>query len=164
MEFFSTTVRNNVIYNAGDKEIKPIMGNWNLIIENNLASPTKIAPFSSQEIGPTGSASHTIYPEQLRGIGGVVTSADISQLVFSGNWELKKIAGMRNLFQYNCRQAAPNTLAKCVYQLPVRESGMYKVCIMYFPDEKAASNATISLQHATGSETKSWNFRKGYFR
>lgn len=157
----NTTVRNNVIYNAGDKEIKPIMGNWNLIIENNLASPTKIAPFSSQEIGPTGSASHTIYPEQLRGIGGVVTSADISQLVFSGNWELKKIAGMRNLFQYNCRQAAPNTLAKCVYQLPVRESGMYKVCIMYFPDEKAASNATISIQHATGSETKSWNFRKG---
>ncbi|MBU3743086.1 MAG: hypothetical protein FGM61_00875 [Sediminibacterium sp.] len=157
----NTTVRNNVIYNAGDKEIKPIMGNWNLIIENNLASPTKIDPFLPKEIGPKGTATHCIYPEQLKGIGGVVTSADTGQVVYKGTWQAKKIAGMRNLFQYDCKQAAPDKVAQCVYQLPVKEAGMYKLCIMYFPDEKAATNATITIQHAGGAETKSWNFRKG---
>lgn len=157
----NTTVRNNVIYNAGDKEIKPIMGNWNLVIENNLASPTKIEPFLPKEIGPNGTAANTIYPEQLKSVGGVVTSEDTNLVVYKGNWQPKKIAGMRNLFQYDCKQAAPEKAAQCIYQLPVREAGMYKLCIMYFPDEKAATNATITIQHAGGMETKSWNFRKG---
>jgi hypothetical protein len=157
----NTTVRNNVIYNAGDKEIKPIMGNWNLVIENNLASPSKIEPFLPKEIGPDGTAANTIYPEQLKNVGGVVTSADTSLVTYKGNWKSKKIAGMRNLFQYDCKQAAPEKAAQCIYQLPVREAGLYKLCIMYFPDEKAASNATITIQHATGIETKRWNFRKG---
>ena len=32
---------------------------------------------------------------------------------------------------------------------------------MYFPDEKSASNAKISIQHASGVENLSWNFKKG---
>jgi hypothetical protein len=32
---------------------------------------------------------------------------------------------------------------------------------MYFPDEKAASNATITIVHAKGTEKMNWNFRKG---
>ena len=32
---------------------------------------------------------------------------------------------------------------------------------MYFPDEKSASNAKISVQHASGVETLEWDFRKG---
>lgn len=157
----NTTVQNNVIYNAGDKEIKPIMGNWNLVVENNLASKTRIEPFFPKEIGPKGTASHCIYPEQLKSIGGVVTSADKNLILYKGNWEPKKIAGMRNLFNYDCRQAAPGQAAECIYQLPVREPGLYKVCIMYFPDGKAASNAKITIQHATGVEKLDWDFRKG---
>ena len=157
----NTTVRNNVIYNAGDKEIKPIMGNWNLVLENNLASKTRIDPFFPQEIGPKGTASHCIYPEQLKNIGGVVTSADKNQILYKGKWEPKKIAGMRNLFNYDCQQAAPDQAAECIYQLPVREPGLYKVCIMYFPDGKAASNAKITIQHAAGIQKLDWDFRKG---
>lgn len=158
----NTTVKNNVIYNAtNDKEIKPIMGNWNLVIENNLASKTRIEPFLPREIGPKGTATNCIYEEQLKNIGGVVTAADKNRVLFKGNWENKKIAGLRNLFNYNCQQAAPDQAAQCIYQLPVSESGLYKVCIMYFPDIKSASNAKITIQHARGVETQEWNFRKG---
>ena len=157
----NTTLKNNVIYNAGDKEIKPIMGNWNLQIENNLASKTKIEPFLPQEIGPKGTASHSIYNEQLKNIGAVITSAEKNKILYKGNWQNKQIAGMRNLFKYNCQQAAPDSAAECTYLLPINESGKYKLCFMYFPDEKSASNAKISVQHASGVETLEWNFRKG---
>lgn len=156
-----TTVSNNVIYNAGDKEIKPIMGNWNLVIENNLASKTKILPFMPQELGPNGTASHCIYPEQLINVGAVITSSERRLLRYEGKWEPKRIAGLRNLFNYDCQQASPNQPASCTYQLPINESGLYKVCIMYFPDEKAASNAKITIEHASGTENLNWNFRRG---
>ena len=157
----NTAVRNNVIYNAGDKEIKPIMGNWNLVVENNLASKTRIEPFLPREIGPRGTASHCIYPEQLKNTGAVVTSADKHLIRLKGAWEMKRIAGMRNLFNYDCLQAAPGQPAECTYQLPVRESGLYKVCLMYFPDAKSASNAKITIQHAKGSDSLVWDLRKG---
>lgn len=156
-----TTVASNVIYNAGDREIKPIMGNWNLVLENNLASKTKILPFMPQEIGPKGSASHCIYPEQLKNTGTVITSSDNRLIRYDGKWEPKRIAGLRNLFNYDCQQAATDQPASCTYQLQISEPGLYKVCIMYFPDEKAASNATITIGHAKGNEKVNWNFRKG---
>jgi hypothetical protein len=156
-----TTVSNNVIYNAGDKEIKPIMGNWNLVLENNLASKTKILPFMPHELGPNGTASHCIYPDQLRNVGAVITSSEKRFLRYEGKWEPKRIAGLRNLFNYDCQQASPDKPATCTYQLPINESGLYKVCIMYFPDEKAASNAKITIEHASGTEKLNWNFRKG---
>ena len=157
----NTTVRNNVIYNAGDKEIKPIMGNWNLVLENNLSSKTRIQPFFPEEIGPKGTANNCLNEEQLKNIGGIVSSSDKNLVLFKGNWESKKIAGSRNLFNYICKQAAPDQAAQCTYQLPVTESGLYKVCIMYFPDIKGASNAKITIQHASGIDTMEWDFRKG---
>jgi parallel beta-helix repeat protein len=157
----NTTVKNNVIYNAGDKEIKPIMGNWNLVLDNNLASKTKIPAFLSGEVGPIGAASHCIYPDQLKNTGSVVTSSDLSRIQYKGNWQVKRIAGMRNLFNYDCMQADSSQAAFCTYQIPIPESGIYKVCMMYFPDDKCASNATLSVQHSKGTETMEWNFRKG---
>lgn len=157
----NTTVKNNVIYNSGDKEIKPIMGNWNLHIDNNLSSKTRIEPFLPNEIGPSGSATHCIYPEQLVNIGGVITSSDSKSLHFTGHWEVKKIQGLRNLFKYNCFQAAPDASAEVVYDLPVPESGLYKLCLMYFPDAKNATNAKIVVRHAKGVEKLEWNFRIG---
>ncbi|MFN6375409.1 MAG: hypothetical protein ACK4YD_09590, partial [Chitinophagia bacterium] len=47
------------------------------------------------------------------------------------------------------------------YQLPITEAGLYKVCIMYFPDPKSASNATITIEHANGKDNLNWNFRQG---
>ena len=115
----------------------------------------------AQEIGPKGSASHCIYPEQLRNIGAVITSSDKRLIRYEGKWQPKRIAGLRNLFNYDCQQAASDQPASCTYQLQISEPGLYKVCIMYFPDEKAASNATITIGHAKGTEKMIWDFRKG---
>lgn len=68
---------------------------------------------------------------------------------------------MRNLFKYDCRQAPPDQAASCTYQLPITDAGLYKVCIMYFPDPKSASNATITIEHANGRDKLNWNFRQG---
>jgi hypothetical protein len=157
----NTTVKNNVIYNAGDKEIKPIMGNWNLNIDNNISAATRIAPFMPAEIGPRGKAVNCIYPEQLINTGTVVTAADTGFYRLSGVWTPKQITGVRNLFSYTCYQAAPAAAAKAVYEVPVTESGKYKVCVLYMPDAKNASNATITIQHADGTDKLLWNFQKG---
>ncbi|MFN5912763.1 MAG: right-handed parallel beta-helix repeat-containing protein [Chitinophagaceae bacterium] len=157
----NTKVANNVIYNAGEREIKPIMGNWNLVMDNNLVSKTKIEPLLKNEIGPKGNASHSILSEQLKNSGKVVTSSENTFITYIGKWESKRIAGMRNLFNYDCKQAPPDVASSCEYVIPVTESGTYKVCIMYFPDEKNASNATISIEHPRGTEQLTWNFRTG---
>ncbi len=157
----NTTVKNNVIYNAGGKEIKPIFGNWNLDIENNLASQTRLEPMLAQEIGPKGTASHCIYPEQLKNIGGVIKSAEKEFVQYSGSWEQTTVSGMSGLFEYNYFQAAPEQSASCTFQLPVTESGVYKICLMYFPKDKNASNAKITVKYANGEKTVDWNFRKG---
>lgn len=69
------------------------MGNWNLVLENNLASKTKIQPFMPEEIGPKGTASHCIYPEQLKNVGKVITSSDERMIKYDGKWEPKKLQG-----------------------------------------------------------------------
>lgn len=50
----NTTVKNNVIFNTAGEEIKPIMGNWNLTIENNYISQNRKAFSLSNEVGPDG--------------------------------------------------------------------------------------------------------------
>ena len=68
---------------------------------------------------------------------------------------------MRGLFRYVCQQADPGPKATATYELPVRETGWYKVCLMYFPDPRNATNATLSITHANGTEQRTWTFRKG---
>jgi hypothetical protein len=157
----NTTIENNVIYNSGEKEIKTIMGNWDLNIKNNHTSATPIPYSQSTDLGIYGTASFGIKPEQLKLVGGVITSDNKMQVSYTGNWELKRIAGMRDLFKYNCLQASPKQHAECTYVLPINESGVYQLTIMYFPDTLAASNATISIKHVGGVTTTNWNFKKG---
>jgi hypothetical protein len=157
----NTTVKNNVIFNTAGEEIKNIMGNWNLDIENNLISKTRINPLLPGEIGPNGTALNFISPEKLKNTGGVITSFDDKYVRFSGNWEKTAKTGMWGLFEYNYLHASPENNASCTYQLPVTEPGLYKVTLMYFPENTNASNAKITVVHANGEETMDWNFRKG---
>jgi hypothetical protein len=157
----NTTVKDNVIYNAGGKEIKAIMGNWNLNIQNNLTAKTRIEPLLLNEMGPEGNASHNIYPKKLRNSGGVIKSSDGDHVHYSGEWEQTAVTGMSGLFEYNFLHAAPGEAASCTYQLPVSESGRYKICLIYFPNEENASNASIHIVYAGGEEVVNWNFRKG---
>lgn len=157
----NTTLRHNTIYNTGEREIKPIMGNWELDITDNLVSPTVILARLPDQTGPKGSAAHFILPSELTLTGAVLTSQDTAQVRFKGPWQPRQISGMRNLFQYVCRAAAPGSGATATYVMPVRQSGWYKVCLMYFPDARSATNARISVVHANGTERRNWNFRKG---
>jgi hypothetical protein len=156
-----TTVKNNVIYNTAGEEIKNIMGNWNLDIENNLISNTQIVPLMPQEIGPKGSAGHFISPEKLKNTGGVITSFNNEFVKYSGDWEKTSVIGQAGLFESNYYQAAPEKAARCEFQLPVKESGTYKICLMYFPNEKNASNAKITVKTALEEAVVDWNFKKG---
>jgi hypothetical protein len=156
-----TKVKNNVIYNTAGEEIKNIMGNWNLDIENNLVSKTRIKPFLAQEIGPKGSAFQSINPENLKNTGGVILSSDKAFVQYSGSWEQTTVKGQAGLFEANYLHAAPEKAARCEYQLPIKESGNYKICLMYFPNEKNASNAKITVKNAKEVAVVDWNFQKG---
>ncbi|MCP4309672.1 MAG: hypothetical protein GY790_00280 [Bacteroidetes bacterium] len=156
-----TTVKNNFIYNTGEEAVKFIMGNWNLDIENNLSSETRIEPPLLNEMGPEGTASNRIYPRQLKNTGGVIKSSDKAFVQYSGLWEQTSVSGMAGLFKYRHKQASPEKGAQCTYNLQVVESGTYKICLMYFPDEKNASNATITVKHSEGEDVVKWNFRQG---
>jgi hypothetical protein len=157
----NTTVKYNVIYNTAGEKIKNIMGNWNLDIENNLVSKTRIEPFLAHEPGPEGTAYQFINPENLRTTGGVILSSDKELIQYSGSWEQTTVKGMWGLFVANYLHAAPEKAAQCVYQLPIKESGTYKICLMYFPNEKNASNAKIAVKHAQEEAVVEWNFKKG---
>jgi hypothetical protein len=156
-----TTIRNNYIYNAGGMEIKHIMGNWDLDIDKNLTSKTRIEPPFLNELGPTGAASHAIDPGQLIHTGGVINSSDHELVKYSGAWAQTTVSGMAGLFEYNHLQAPPGQPATCIYHLPVTASGTYKICLMYFPNEKNASNATIKITHGEVEDLVEWDFQKG---
>ncbi len=157
----NTTVKNNFIYNTGEEAVKSIMGNWNLDIESNLSSESRIEPPLLKEMGPGGTASNSIYPQKLKNTGGVIKSSDKAFVHYSGSWEQTSVSGMSGLFKYNHMQASPVRGAQCTYRLQVIESGTYKICLMYFPNEKNASNAKITVKHAGGEDVVNWNFRMG---
>ena len=157
----NTTIKNNVIYNSGGKEIKTIMGNWNLDIENNHYSKMRIEALNPKEIGPKGTASHSIQPQQLTNTGGVIKSSDKELVHYSGFWKETNVTGFWGLFEYNYLHAPKGKAAYCEFRLPVKKSGLYKLCLMYFPKETNASNAEITVRHADGEDSINWNFRKG---
>lgn len=71
------------------------------------------------------------------------------------------MTGQAGLFESNYLRATPEKIARCEVQLPVTESGTYKICLMYFPNEKNASNAKITVKHAKEESVLDWNFKKG---
>jgi hypothetical protein len=137
------------------------MRNWNLDIEDNLVSDEYIEPLLHEEIGPKGIAAYHINPEQLRNIGGVIHSSENDNVEYTGHWEKEIVTGFRGLYKYNQLYAVPEKPAACTYHLPINESGKYLIGLMYYPYEKNASNAKITVQQPKGEEIIEWNFRKG---
>lgn len=157
----NTTVRNNYIYNTGGETIKPIMGNWNLNIEDNYVSALRIEPPFLTQVGPKGKIEPFVNTGQLSLKGQVINCYEDELVTYSGKWEQTNVSGMRNLFQYKHQIASPDNPAECTFHLPVKESGLYKVALIYFPNKKNASNAKISIKYAGGEQLIEWNFQKG---
>jgi hypothetical protein len=157
----NTTIKNNYIYNAGGKAIKNIMGNWELSIENNYASDSKIVPPFIEEIGIEGTATNCINPDDLFLEGKVISFQDNRNVELYGDWKRTKATGFWGLFEFDFQKACNKTKAKAIFNLPINETGVYKLCILYFPEENNATNATIEVVHVEGKKKIEWNMREG---
>ncbi len=157
----NTTVRDNWIYNAGGKPIKNIMGNWNLVIENNQTSQKKITPGFSEEVGPQGTATNGIDLEGTRRIGSVVHYSNQELVSYQGDWQPREIDGFWNLFSFQLLESKSKTPSKICYKLPIQQDGRYQISLLYLPDPKNASNAKLSVHHADGVSELKWNMKKG---
>jgi len=58
-------------------------------------------------------------------------SSDKEFVQYSGVWEPASVTGQAGLFESNNLQAAPEKVARCEIQLPVKESGNYKICLIF---------------------------------
>ncbi len=157
----NTTVRKNYTYNAGGREYKYILGNWNLTRNDNYFSKTPIVPPFIDELGTKGTMQNFVDYRKLKTIGGVIKSHDTGLVQFTGEWETMKISGQKGLFVYNCKKASPGKAASSMYKMEVKESGYYKVCLLYFPNKESASNAKIKIEYGNKSEELEWDFTKG---
>ena len=155
----NTTVKNNYIYNTGSEDIKAIMGNWELTIEENYTSKTRIEPPFLNEIGPEGTATHGLSLSDLILTGGVISYTDKNQVTFNGNWETA--VWDRRLFRYKYLKAKSDKPAEVNYKLPISEPGTYKICLIYLPGENNATNASLNIIHADGQEESEWNMKEG---
>jgi hypothetical protein len=154
-------VENNYIYNAGGKEIKHIMGNWELTIENNFSSDSRIVPPFFEETGPVGTGTNGIKPEDLYLNGKVIDCQNDSLVELLGDWERKMVTGFWGLFEFDFLKSNNKNKAEAVFTLPVEKPGLYKLCILYLPEEDNATNATIEVIHAGGRKELKWNMREG---
>jgi len=157
----NTTVKNNYVYNAGGEPIKNIMGNWNLDISENQTSDTRIVPPFVDELGPQGTASHNIDLEKNCLTGSVIHYSNKDLVTYKGEWKSRTIHGFWTLFSFSLLEAAKDTPAEITYTLPIVETGAYQISLLYLPDEKNASNATIQIHHAEGVDKKFWNMKEG---
>ncbi len=157
----NTTVRRNFIYNTGGKEIKPIFGNWNLHLEDNFISKSKIVPPFIDQIGPKGTISHGIQTKDQRVTGGVIHYGNKELVALTGKWQPVSETGMSDLFDFNYMIAQSGNPAEATFQLPIQKNGKYKVVLMYSPNDKNTTNATLTIYHADGKDVVPWNMKEG---
>lgn len=55
----------------------------------------------------------------------------------------------------------PQQSASCSNKLQVTNTGFYEIYMMYFPNDKNASNAILTIHFSNGADTLKRNFRKG---
>jgi hypothetical protein len=157
----NTTVKNNWIYNTVGGAIKPIWENWNLNIEDNKVAVERIVPPFADDIGPAGKATHNIDLSSNRLAGGVIHYTDSAHVTTSGEWKQQNATGMWGLFAFNYLTATADTASEAVYSLPVKEDGMYQICLLYQPGKDRASNVPVTVEHADGKAALTWNMQKG---
>lgn len=157
----NTTVRDNYVYNAGGESIKAIWDNWNIVIDNNPTSDSRIAPPFINELGPNGTATHGIDLGANRLIGGMIHYTDNEKVAVSGNWERETIGGQGKLFTYHLLKAGTGTPAEITYDLPIETGGTYQVSLLYKPGPGNATNARIRVYHADGVSDLRWDMSVG---
>ncbi len=157
----NTTVKHNYIYNAGGQPVKTIWNNWGLDIADNHSAGKPVTPPFLGQVGPRGTATHGIRPEDLRREGRVIHYSDAALVTRTGDWQQRTITGLSGLFRFNQIQCGNGKNATITYTLPVEEDGIYQLSLLYKPDARNASNGRLSIHHANGVEHMGWDMRKG---
>lgn len=157
----NTTVRDNYVYNSGGKPIKAIWDNWNISLDNNPTSPTRIVPQFVDQLGPEGTATHGIDLESNRLAGRVIHYSEQMYVKTTGTWQHEQIGGLGKLFTYNLLKASTDKPASITYTLPIPEDGVYQLSLLYKTDAANATNASIQVRHDGGVEDLSWDMTQG---
>jgi hypothetical protein len=157
----NTTVKYNYIYNSGGEAIKTIMGNKDLIIENNVISASKIEPPFMKDTGPGSLATNGINILDTQLTGNVIHYSNQELVSYKGDWQPKEIIGFWNLFSYSILEVEMGESGEITYSLPVIEEGMYKLSLLYVPGEENATNVEVTVHHADGKSQLHWNMQEG---
>ncbi len=157
----NTTVRDNYVYNAGGEPIKAVWENWNLSIQNNFTSDTRIVPPFAQQLGPGAKATNGIDLASTRLTGGIIHYTDASNVKADGPWQQEMVGGQGKLFNYRLLKAEPDSSATIRYTLPITDEGAYRVCLLYKPDPAHATNARVRIEHADGVDELRWDMTQG---
>ncbi len=157
----NTTVKDNWVCNAGCKAIKWVFQNENLAIENNPSTQERQVPPFVDEVGPKGTKTNGVRPEDLALTGSVIHWADKDKVVRWGDWKEETVIGLGGLFEFRHLLGEAKTPSRICYTLPIPEDGTYQISLLYKPDSDRASNAAIEILHATQSEKIAWNMRRG---
>ncbi len=161
-ESSNTTVKDNWIYNTVSGAVKVIWkGNRNVVNTGNIDSKTPITPPFVKDVGPDGKASNGIDLASNKSTGSIIHYTDTTHFTKTGKWKQEKAVGIVNLFEFEFltgTAAAPST---AVYTLPITEDGTYEISLLYKPGADRASNAPVTIAHADGKATVTWNMKKG---
>ncbi|MFN3165969.1 MAG: right-handed parallel beta-helix repeat-containing protein [Phycisphaeraceae bacterium] len=157
----NTTVANNYVYNSGGEPIKTIWENWDLTVENNHTSDTRIVPPFIDQLGPGGDAANDIDLASRKLVGGVIHYTDDANTKRQGGWQRQQIGGQGKLFTYHLIKAGPGDAAQIQYTLPITRTGRYQVSLIYKPGKDNATNARVRVHHAGGVDERAWDMTKG---
>jgi hypothetical protein len=157
----NTTVRDNWIYNSVSGAVKYIWDNWNLDVANNPAAATPITPPFAAEVGPGGTATHGIDLATNKLTGSVIHYTQSTNFATTGTWTQATATGMAGLFKFNFLVGTAADPSQAVYTLPIPEDGNYQLSLLYKPGADRASNVPITIAHAGGTATVTWNMRQG---
>ena len=157
----NTTVRENWIYNSVGGSVKTIWDNWNLVVANNVSSDTPITPPFSADVGPAGTATYGIDLATNKLTGSVIHYTQTSNFSTTGTWTPETAVGIVGLFEFNFLSGTAAVPSQAVYSLPITEAGKYQISLLYKPGTDRASNVPITIAHAGGTSTVTWNMREG---
>lgn len=157
----NTTVKDNWVYNTGGKAIKAVFQNENNTFENNPSTQERQVPPFAEDVGPKGSKTNGIKPEDLALTGSVIHWTDKDRVTRWGDWQEETVRGLGGLFEFRHLLGEGKVSSGIRYSLPIPEDGTYQISLLYKPGKDRASNAQVEILHATRSEKVIWNMRKG---
>ena len=157
----NTTVKDNWIYNSGGEAVKVIWENRNVVNSGNQSSKTAITPPFVAETGPGGTAANGIDLAANKLTGSVIHYTDTQRFSTSGTWQPGSATGLGRLFEFKFLTGTAALPSQATCTLPITEDGTYQISLLYQPGADRASNVPVTIRHADGIATVSWNMRQG---